>query len=140
MNIGERILNARKVKGLTQKEVGLEMHYPYRSADIRIAQYEKGLRVPTSETISMLAKAMGVSESALTGPLGYDPKDVMRALFELEDQGYTVDVRQVQNQIVVQIYSEKLEEPLAEWKKVKNRFKLEQLSEKEYLTWKLCWE
>ena len=140
MNIGDRILYARKVRGLTQKEVGLEMHYPYRSADIRIAQYERGLRAPNDETIKKLAEALGVSEGALRGPQGYEPEDVMRILFELEDNGYRVDVKRLNNEVVVIIHNETLTGMLLEWRKAKNRYKMEKYSQKEYLTWKLCWE
>ena len=93
MNTGERLQSARKVRGLTQMELGLEMHYNYRSAAVRIAQYENGLKNPSSETIDALAGALGISRKALTGPEGYEVEDVIRFLFELEDQGYSVEIR-----------------------------------------------
>jgi len=139
MNIGERLQTARKVRGMTQKELGLEMHYPYRSADVRIAQYENSLRVPNEETIEELAKVLDISSSALKGPAGYSPADIMRILFEMEEKGYRVDVRRVDNEVVVQIHNEKLTGMLLEWRKAKNRLKADRLSQKEYLVWKLQW-
>jgi transcriptional regulator with XRE-family HTH domain len=61
MNFGERLQTARKARGLTQKELGLEMNYPYRSADVRIAQYENSLRVPQDETVKELADALKIT-------------------------------------------------------------------------------
>ena len=140
MNFGERLQTARKARGMTQKELGLEMHYPYNSADVRIAQYESSIRVPGDETIEELAKALEVSSHALKGPEGYSPADVMRILFEMEEQGYRVDIRRINNQVVVQIHNAKISGMLLEWRKAQNKLKMEKLSRKEYLTWKLCWE
>ena len=46
MAIGERIRWFRKAKGLTQKELGVEMGFSERTADIRVRQYESGQRKP----------------------------------------------------------------------------------------------
>ena len=140
MNFGERLQIARKARGMTQKELGLEMHYPYKSADVRIAQYENSMRVPGDETVDELASALSVSAKALKGPEDYSPADVMRILFEMEEQGYRVEIRRINNEVFVQIHSEKLTGMLLEWRKVQNKLKMEKLSQKEYLTWKLCWE
>lgn len=140
MNFGERLQTARKARGLTQKELGLEMHYPYKSADVRIAQYENSMRVPGDDTVNELAEALKISPNALKGPESYSPADVMRILFEMEEQGYNVEIKRVNNQVVVQIHNEKISGMLLEWRKEKNRLKMDKLSQKEYLTWKLCWE
>lgn len=140
MNFGERLQTARKARGLTQKELGLEMNYPYRSADVRIAQYENSLRVPQDETVKELADALNISPHALKGPEDYAPADVMRILFEMEEHGYKVDIRQVNNQVVAQICNEKLSGMLLEWRKLKIRLKVDKLSHKDYLIWKLQWE
>ena len=42
MNIGENIKNARNLRGLTQKELGMKLGFDEKSADVRIAQYESG--------------------------------------------------------------------------------------------------
>ena len=89
---GERIKEARNLRGMTQKELGLEMHYPYKSADIRIAQYESGTRGIKRDVIDQLAEILKVNPEALIGPVGYDRQDVMRILFDLESKGYDVDI------------------------------------------------
>lgn len=140
MNTGDRIQNARKVRGMTQRELGLEMHFNYRSSAVRIAQYETGLKKPTSETIDEIAKALNVSRKAITGPEGYAVDDIMRFLFELEDQGYDVEVKRRGEQTIVEIYGEQLAKPLQQWRKIQSRYKRELLTLNQYLTWKLCWE
>ena len=42
MTIGEKIKNARNLRGLTQKELGMKLVFDENSADVRIAQYESG--------------------------------------------------------------------------------------------------
>ena len=53
---------------------------------------------------------------------------------------YRVDVKRLNNEVVVIIHNETLTGMLLEWRKAKNRYKMEKYSQKEYLTWKLCWE
>lgn len=36
----------RTFRGLTQRELGLKLGYEERNADVRVAQYESGYRVP----------------------------------------------------------------------------------------------
>ena len=139
MNTGERIQNARKIRGMTQLELGLEMHYAYKSAAVRIAQYELGIKKPTHATIDELAKALNISRKALTGPEGYEIEDIMRFLFELEDQGYDLDIHKKGGYTVVEIRGEQLSKPLEEWRKIQSKYKREMLTQNQYLTWKLCW-
>lgn len=137
---GERIANARKVMGMTQRELGLEMHFRYNSAGVRIAQYEIGIKKPSPETIEKIAKALGVSRKALTGPEGYEPEDVMRFLFELEEHGYTVEICRREHEMVAVIRGEHLSQPLEEWRKVQGKHRRDMITMNQYLTWKLCWE
>lgn len=139
MNSGDRIKAARNMRGMTLKELGVEMHYPYKSADVRIAQYESGRRGIKDDVIHQLADALRVSPEALRGPIGYERNDVMRILFDLEDHGYQIDVHKKGEHIVVEILADALAEPLEEWKKIKTRMKLDRMSEKAYVEWKFCW-
>ena len=45
-SIGQRLKFVRRFRRLTQKELGLLMGYSEKTADVRIAQYEKTLRTP----------------------------------------------------------------------------------------------
>ncbi len=52
MVLGERIKRIRTFRGLTQRELGLKLGYEERNADVRIAQYESGYRVPKNNTLN----------------------------------------------------------------------------------------
>ena len=47
-SIGQRLKFVRRFRRLTQKELGLLMGYSEKTADVRIAQYEKNARTPNS--------------------------------------------------------------------------------------------
>lgn len=56
MAIGDNIRKFRKLKGMTQKELGLALGFDKKTADIRIAQYESGTRKPKEDMINDLSK------------------------------------------------------------------------------------
>ena len=68
MNIGEKIKNARNLRGLTQKELGMKLGFDENSADVRIAQYESGTRTPKSELLSEIAAVLDVNINSLKNP------------------------------------------------------------------------
>lgn len=70
---------------MTQKELGMKMGYPDNSADVRIAQYESGKRVPSQETIDCLATVFSISPMALMVP-DMTLKQTMHVLFALADR------------------------------------------------------
>lgn len=140
MNRGDKIRKARELRGMTMREIGLELHYPYRSSAVRIAQYEAGLRQPKDSTLEQMAQILNVSKKALSGPDGYEVEDVIRFLFELEDAGYDVSIRPEKEKLVVVITGDELQTPLLEWNEIRTRYRSSDIDEKEYITWKFCWE
>lgn len=48
-SFGQRLKLIRKLRKLTQRELGILMGYPDNSADVRIAQYELHYRVPKKQ-------------------------------------------------------------------------------------------
>lgn len=92
MAIGERIHYFRIKRGLTQKQLGLGLGFPERSADVRMAQYESGTRTPKEELTATLAYALDVAPEALAVPDIDSLIGLMHTLFTLEDiYGLTID-------------------------------------------------
>ena len=85
MAIGERIRFFRNLKGMTQKYLGMQVGFPEKTADIRMAQYESGSRTPKADLTNSLAEVFGVSTSALTVPDIDSYNGLMHTLFTLED-------------------------------------------------------
>ena len=61
MNTGERIKQARKNAGLSQKELGEKLEI----SPVMISQYENGVRNPKLKTLQKIADALGVLMSDL---------------------------------------------------------------------------
>ena len=85
MAIGERIRFIRNLKGMTQKYLGMQVGFPEKTADIRMAQYESGSRTPKADLISKVAEVFDVSTMALTVPDIESYYGVMHTLFTMED-------------------------------------------------------
>lgn len=85
MAIGERIRFFRNLKGMTQKYLGIQVGFPEKTADIRMAQYESGSRTPKADLTNNLAKVFGVSTSALNVPDIDSYNGLMHTLFAIED-------------------------------------------------------
>ncbi|MGN0527190.1 MAG: helix-turn-helix domain-containing protein [Acutalibacteraceae bacterium] len=85
MAIGERIRFFRNLRGMTQKYLGMQVGFPEKTADIRMAQYESGSRTPKADLTNSLAKVFGISVSALTVPDIDSYNGLMHTLFALED-------------------------------------------------------
>ena len=66
--IGNKIKKIRKIRGLTQKELGVAVGFDEKSADVRIAQYESGVRKPKDNNISAIADALKVNPKMLGHP------------------------------------------------------------------------
>lgn len=85
MAIGERIRFIRNLRGITQKQLGISAGLPEKTADIRIAQYESGTRVPKAELTARIAEVLDVSVGALDVPNIETTERVLHTLFALED-------------------------------------------------------
>ena len=66
--IGEKIREIRMKNGLTQKQLGILVGLPESNADIRIAQYESGIRVPKAELMEKIAEVLNVTTAELVVP------------------------------------------------------------------------
>jgi len=90
---GQRIRHYRMLLGMTQKALGIAAGFPPETADIRIAQYESGIRTPKHALLCTLAEALGVSPSALDIPRIKSHEVLKQLLLALEDEhGLTVTI------------------------------------------------
>jgi len=90
---GRRIRHFRMLRGMTQKALGIAAGFPPETADIRIAQYESGIRTPKHALLCTLAEALGVSPSALDIPRIKSHEVLKQLLLALEDEhGLTVTI------------------------------------------------
>ena len=58
MSPGRRIRHYRMQRGMTQKTLGIAAGFSPETADIRIAQYESGARMPKHDLLNQLLLAL----------------------------------------------------------------------------------
>ena len=78
MTVGEKIRKYRLLCGKTQKELGLDLGFTARTADVRVNQYEKDKMAPKAEIRNRIAEVLGVHPSALSDVDIQSEIDVLR--------------------------------------------------------------
>jgi transcriptional regulator with XRE-family HTH domain len=58
--VAQRLKEARLRTGISQRQLGIKAGIDYFSASARINQYERGKHMPDLQTLTRLAKVMGV--------------------------------------------------------------------------------
>lgn len=165
MVLGERIKRIRTFRGLTQRELGLKLGYEERNADVRIAQYESGYRVPKNNTLMEMAKILKVHYIHLVGTTPGCAEDIMLTFLWLdEDDRSTIHLFQLvhnpgkcnaSDDKSVRYYDNDgwsahapvgmwldyglVNEFLREWCLRKEQLKNGEISEDEYFEWKINW-
>ena len=88
MAVGKRIRFFRRLRSMTQKELGKAVGFSSRTASVRIAQYEIGARIPKPELLKQISDALNISADALTTPDLENVTCLMHTLFALEDSRF----------------------------------------------------
>lgn len=141
MAIGERIRWFRNRKNMTQKDLGIEMGFGERTADIRVRQYETGKRNPKADMIKDLAGIFDVAEEALSVPDIDTYRGLMHTLFTLEDM-YGLTITKLNGQVCLTqnvnhpSYDIHLAERLLEWCNEKGKVDTGGMRIEEYDHWR----
>lgn len=143
MDVASRIKQLRKLKGLTQQELGLALGYSENTAGIRIAQYESGSRKPSASAKNQLSKILEVSPNALAVPNVNSFDEIVHILFVIEDEcGFDAKtICSVCDHFIEWLSNkdstdEHVLEFLIEWAHVSNLLSLGAISKKEYDQWR----
>lgn len=165
MILGERIKRIRTFRRLTQRELGLKLGYEERNADVRVAQYESGYRVPKKDTLMEIARILNVNYINFIIEAPGCAEDIMQTFFWLdEDNRNTFHLFQlIRNPSKCNASDDKsvryndsdewpahapvgmwidyglVNEFLREWCLRKEQLKSGEISEDEYFEWKINW-
>lgn len=141
MATGERIRYLRTLRAMTQKQLGIEVGFPERTADIRLAQYESGTRTPKEDIVERIADVLDVSPASINVPDIDSYVGLMHTLFALEDlYGFKID--ELNNEVCIRIDKSKgsmsltLFDYLSAWQKESKRLRDGQTTKEEYDTWR----
>lgn len=141
MAIGERIHLFRILRGMTQKYLGQAVGFPERSADVRLAQYEKGTRTPKADLTTSLASVLDVSPQALAVPDIDSYIGLMHTLFTLEDR-YGLKVVECDGEVHLRVDASKgkdaaeLSRSLIAWREQAAKLETGEITQEEYDRWR----
>lgn len=141
MAIGERIHFFRNMRGMTQKYLGQLLGFPEKSADVRLAQYETGVRTPKSDLTASLAQILDVSPQALAVPDIDSYVGLMHTLFTLEDR-YGLKIDEADGEVCLRVDAKqgadaaKLLEMLLAWRQAATMLASGEISREEYDRWR----
>lgn len=141
MAIGERIRFFRNLRGMTQKYLGIQVGFPEKTADIRMAQYESGSRTPKADLTNTLAKVFEVSPQALTVPDIDSYNGLMHTLFTLEDL-YGLKITELDGEVCLHLDKGMgtnyitMFEMFSAWQKQAEKYKNGEITKDEYDHWR----
>lgn len=141
MAIGERIRFFRNLRGMTQKQLGRQVGFPERSADVRMAQYETGTRTPKADLTAALAHALDVAPYALSVPDIDTYIGLAHTLFTLEDR-YGLTIHKNDGLVCLRVDAQKtdvahhLAQFLSAWQKAATKLESGEITREEYDRWR----
>lgn len=141
MAIGERIRFFRNLRGMTQKYLGIQVGFPEKTADIRMAQYESGSRTPKADLTNKLAEVFGVSASALTIPDIDSYNGLMHTLFAMEDL-YGLRIDKLDGELCIRLDKGmgtnyiSMFEMFSAWQEQAEKLKNGEITKEEYDNWR----
>ena len=141
MAFAERLYFFRLMRNVTQKVLGLKVGFPEKNADVRIAQYESGDRMPKPEVVAALSEALDVSPKALTVPDIDSYTGLMHTLFTLEDV-YGLQVCNVDGRATLQVdvrknrHAAELDERLCAWMEQADKLDHGEITPEDYDRWR----
>lgn len=123
MTLGEKIKYFRKLRGLTQKELGLKIGFKANTADSRIRKYENDIMAPKADIRAAIADALQIDISFLND--NNLSKDIITSLFELQ-QILKFDVKLVNDHITLDIpmlpFNNELNTKLRNWAEINKEY------------------
>ena len=141
MAIGERIKFFRNLRGMTQKYLGQIVGFPIKTADVRMAQYETGMRTPKEDLTNTLAGALDISPLALNVPDIDSYLGLMHTLFTLEDC-YGLTIENEPGGVILRVDPRKgkdsvrFSEMVCSWAIVAEKYHAGEISKDEYDKWR----
>lgn len=141
MAIGERIRFIRNLRGMTQKFLGKSVGFDEKTADVRMAQYESGVRSPKADLTAKIAEVLEVAPEALAVPNIENYVGVMHTLFALEDL-YGLRIDKLDDEICIRLDKDNGTEYLTmlemfrDWQTQAERCREGEITEEEYDNWR----
>ena len=126
---------------MTLKYLSMAVDFPEKSADVRLAQYETGSRIPKAGLTVALAQVLDVSPHALSVSDIDSYVGLMHTLFTLEDN-YGLKISETDGEICLKVDVRKnkdaarLHEMLCSWREQAAKLAAGEISKEDYDKWR----
>lgn len=110
MTLGERIREIRRIRGLSQTELGNKIGL---NAD-RIQKYENGARNPKAPVAKTIARALEVDERVLLRPNYDTPLGFIQILMDIEDD-FGLKIKEKKGDISISFGDKRVNTRLKDW-------------------------
>ena len=141
MAIGERIRSIRNKRGMTLKYLGKAVGFDEKTADVRMAQYESGVRSPKADLTAKIAEVLEVAPEALNVPDIESYRGVMHTLFALEDN-YGLRIDKLDDEVCIRLDRDNGAEFLTmlklfkAWEKQAAKYRSGRITKEKYDDWR----
>lgn len=166
MTIGKKIKFIRKLRKMTQQELGVSIGLEEKGAANRIAQYECDYRVPQKDMLIDMAKALNINSLNFISEVPGSAEDIIQTFFWLDEDNHGAinlfslirnNKKEKPSTQVVARYDDNddywpdtapvgmwfnyglVDEFMREWMVRKQELANKEITEDEYLEWKLNW-
>ena len=137
MPVGDKIRKYRLEQGYTQKELAIKAGL----SESAVRNYELGNRTASQNQLEKIANALKISPFALSDPNFDTYISVMHSLFALEDK-YGLHAYRDESGILQLMFKDKghnslnMMNHIGEWADMYKKYRSEEITEEEYLTWR----
>lgn len=143
-SLSARIRRYRELRGLTQRELGLQCGFPDSSADVRIGQYERTLKIPRPDAIATIAHALNITPDVLIPSDMADIRQFVHCLMDADTYQGLYPV-QIGEEYYLKFEGDEFQSVLKEWAEERERCAVSSLDpdyvikkkEDEYATWQM---
>ncbi len=136
-NLNRNIQKIRLKRKLTMKQLGVELAFNPKIADVRISQYEAGVRTPKAKLLSAFADELFVSEDYIKYANNHD--SIMFSLFEMQDE-WGIPFLENLNINMFENMPKQLKSYIEDWLEIRKEVSNNIKSYEEYDEWKLNWK
>ena len=132
MDVGYKLYQLRRERGLTQAELGRRVGV----SEAAIRAYETGKRKPKQVHLERIADALGVRPEAIADYGIDDVDEVIHLLFRLGEDWKLRPVEVVDGHFFLESHDQDIFNAVKSWGEMRKRLESGEITELEYVTWR----
>ena len=137
LSVGARIAFIRKIRGMTQRELGNAIGLEGAAARNIICRYERTSRIPRSDILQAIAAALDTDVELIKKYDFKDPLDMYFIMLWVEEICPNYVFNKIESEMPRNNTQKILMEKYTDWHRVRLKYQKGAISHKAYIEWKL---